>query len=126
MKELKKYLIDGEEVSQEEFEERIEEELKNEIEKSIDGWIDSFEEEVEVCRRCLLASKVLKECLPSVYNEYKLDYEAYLSQEIEDRFSMGCYVRLNNYDFEIKEIEEEEEAEDDRSEMPWDYGKHFD
>ena len=41
MKELKKYLIDGEKVSQEEFEERIEEELENEIERSIDGWIDS-------------------------------------------------------------------------------------
>lgn len=112
--ENKKYLIDGEEVSQEDFEERIEKELEKQVENGIDEWIDSYEEEeVVVCGHRLLASKILKECLPIVYNSYKLDYDAYLRQEIEDRFSIGCDVRLNNYDFEIEEIEEIEESEEE-------------
>ena len=106
---MEKYFIDGVEVTQEEFEERLEEELENEVEESVDEWIDSFEEEVEVCGRYLLVSEILKECLPSTYNDYKSDYEAYLRQEIEDKFSRGSIVSLNCWDFEIEEVDEDEE-----------------
>lgn len=126
MKELKKYLIDGEEVTQEKFEERLEEELENEVEEGVDGWIDLYEEKIEVCGHYVSVSKILRECLPSLYNDYKLNYEENLKLDIEDQFFRGAVVSLNCCDFEIEEIEEEEDNEDDRSEMPWDYGKHFD
>lgn len=109
---MKKYFIDYEEVSAEEFKESLEEELKNEVEIGIDGWIDSFVEEEEgvvVCGCYLLSSEVLKKCLPNIYNYYKLEYEERLKQEIEDQFSRGATVNLNCCDFEIEEIEEDEE-----------------
>lgn len=112
MKELKKYLIDGEEVTKEEFEERLEEELEEYVRDNYDDLLNDCYEEVEVGYCTFTVSEILKKCDPVAYN-------CGMNDEIDNRISdaswelerYGTY-EVNGYEFEIEEVEEEEEEEE--------------
>lgn len=109
MEELKKYFIDGEEVSREEFEERLEEEVKEYVENNYDDLLDECYEPFEIGCCSFYASEILKRCDPIAYN-------CGLDDEIDEQISeatwqleeYGAY-EVNGYDFEIVEVEEEGE-----------------
>lgn len=109
--ENKKYLIDGEEVSQEEFEERLSELIREYVECEYDNILDDCYGTFKVGYCDFYASEVLKQCDPVAYNcglDDEIDYKS--SDAIYEVEEYGTY-EINGYVFEIEEVEEEEKEE---------------
>lgn len=113
MKELKKYLIDGEEVTQEEFEERLEEEIGEYVRDNYDELLDEAYDSYKIGYCEFYASEVLKRCDVVAYNCGLNDYiDSELSEATWSLERYGVY-EVNDYEFEIEEVEEEEEEEEE-------------
>lgn len=102
-----KYLIDEEEVSQEEFDSRLEEEVSNYVDEHYDEIIDECYPEVEigVCR--FYASQILRELDPVAYSCGVSDEESFKMDEVRSDLESGDEVDLNGVTFRIEDSEDE-------------------
>ena len=108
---MEKYLIDNEEVSFNEFYEKLEEQVSWECEDNYDYFIDDCYEEIEVMGMTFSPSYALKQ-LDEV--AYRCGFNDYTDSRLSDvKYDLENYeeVNVNGYDFQIEEVEEEEEEE---------------
>ena len=109
--ENKRYLIDGEEVTKEEFEERLEKEVDEYVRDNYDDLLDECYGPYEIGYCTLYASEILKNCDPIAYSCAMHDYiDSELGEATWEVEEYGFY-EVNGYKFKIEEIEEEEKEE---------------
>ena len=108
---MERFLIDGIEVDKNEFDAELEEAVRNEVEMSYDEILDESYEAVKIGRCTFNASDILKKLDPIAYN---CGIDDYVSAQLEDySYELERYgsVNIDNFEFEIIEEENEEEAE---------------
>jgi hypothetical protein len=106
---MKKYLIDGEEVSSDEFDERLEYEVSEYCSDNYDEWIDEVSDEVVIGSLHYSPSQVLQAVDPIAYSCGVSDYE---SSELSDaQYALKNGDReytVNNILFEVKDDSDDE------------------
>ena len=107
-----RYLIDGEEVREEDFYSQLEESVEDYCENNYDDMIDDCTGEIAIGNITFNASYVLEKLDPIAYNCGLGDYIDSVLNEAKYDLEKGHSVSFENTDFEIEEEEELEEDED--------------
>ena len=105
---MERFLIDGVEVSKNEFDSKFEEAVRDEVENSYDDFIDESYEEVKIGYCTFYASDILKKLDPIAYN---CGVDDYVGVQLEDySYELERYgsVSVGGFDFEIVEEESED------------------
>lgn len=105
---MKKYFIDLEEVSEEEFNEELENEIEHYIEESYDDVLDDMYPPYQVGCCTFYASNVLRQLDPVAYH---CGFDDFVDSELSDKkyeLETQSYCEVNGTIFEIKEDEEDE------------------
>lgn len=105
---MKKYYVNYDEVSEEEFYEQLEGCVNEYASENYDGLIDEAYEQFKVVGITLCASTILKKCDPVVYRCCVDSYASSIIDEAKCELeNRGCY-EINGDTFEIEEEEKEE------------------
>lgn len=105
---MKKYFIDLEEVSEEDFYEELENEIRHYIEESYDDVLDDMYPPYEIGCCTFYASSVLRQLDPVAYNCGIDDFVDSEYSNAEYDLETKSYCEVNGTIFEIKEDEEDE------------------
>lgn len=106
---MKKYYVNYDEVSEEEFYEQLEGCVNEYASKDYDGLIDEAYEPYQIEGTTFNASRILKKCDPVVYRCCVDSYASSILDEAKCELEKhGCY-EISIERFEIEEEEEEEE-----------------
>lgn len=105
---MKKFYLNEEEITEEEFNKQLEGCIAEYVDNNYDDLIDEDNEEYQIGYLTFLASNVLKKCDPIAYNCGFSDYENEILEEAENELENRGYYEINGDTFEIEEEEEEE------------------
>lgn len=106
---MKKFYLNEEEITEEEFNKQLEGCIAEYIDNNYDDLIDEDNEEYKIGYLTFPASMVLKECDPVAYRCGKSDYESSLLEDAQYELENYGSCEINGDTFEIEEEEEEEE-----------------
>lgn len=106
---MKKYYVNYEEVSEEDFYKQLEDCVNEYADKDYDGLIDEAYEPFKVVGITLYASTILKKCDPVVYRCCVDSYASSIMDEAKCELEKHGYYEISIERFEIEEEEEEEE-----------------
>lgn len=102
---MKKYYVNYEEVSEEDFYKQLEGCVNEYADKDYDGLIDKAYEPFKVVGITLYASTILKKCDPIVYRCYIDSYSSSIMDEAKCELEKHGYYKINGDTFEIEEEE---------------------
>lgn len=105
---MKKFYLNEEEITEEEFNKQLEGCVAEYIDNNYDDLIDEDNEEYRIGYLTFSASEVLKKCDPIAYNCGFSDYESDILEEAKCELENHGYYEISNEKFEIEEEEEEE------------------
>ena len=102
---MKKYYVNYDEVSEEEFYEQLEGCVNECARKDYDGFIDEAYEPFKAVGITLYASTILKKCDPVVYRCCVESYASSIMDEAKYELEKHGYYEINCDTFEIEEEE---------------------
>ena len=102
---MKKYLINGVEVGEEQFEREFEENTRQSAKDSYDDMLDETNEEVTICGYSYSPSIALHRVDPIAYNCGLSDYEDFLLSDNKYYLEKDGFVTINGDDFEVVDDE---------------------
>lgn len=105
---MKKYFLNEEEITEEEFNKQLEGCIAEYVDNAYDDLLDEDSEEYKIGYLTFLPSEVLKKCDPIAYRCGQSDYESSILEEAENELENRGYYEINGDTFEIEEEEEEE------------------
>lgn len=105
---MKKFYLNEEEITEEEFNEQLEGCIAEYADNSYDDLLDEDNEEYRIGYLTFSASDVLKNCDPVAYRCGKNDYESSLLEDAQYELENYGSYEINGDTFEIEEEEEEE------------------
>lgn len=106
---MKKFYLNEEEITEEEFNKQLEGCVNEYASKDYDGLIDEAYEPFKVVGTTLYASTILKKCDPVVYRCCVDSYASSIMDKVKCELEKHGYYEINGDTFEIEEEEEEEE-----------------
>lgn len=106
---MKKYFLNEEEITEEEFNKQLEGCIAEYIDNNYDDLLDEDYDEYKLGYSTFSASMVLKKCDPVAYRCGKSDYESSLLEDAQYELENYGSYEINGDTFEIEEEEEEEE-----------------
>lgn len=106
---MKKYYVNYDEVSEEEFCEQLEGCVNEYASENYDDLIDESYEPYQIEGTTFNASTILKKCDPVAYRCGQRDYESSLLEDAQYELENYGSYEINGDTFEIEEEEEEEE-----------------
>jgi hypothetical protein len=105
---MKKYYLNEEEITKEEFNEQLEGCITEYVDNNYDDLLDEDNEEYRIGYLTFSASEVLKNCDPVAYRCGFSDYESEVLEEAENELENSGYYEIDGDTFKIEEDEEEE------------------
>lgn len=102
---MKKYYVNYEEVSEEEFNKQLEDCVNEYASENYDDLIDKAYEPFKVVGITLCASKILKKCDPVVYRSCVDSYASSIMDEAKCELEKHGYYEISIERFEIEEEE---------------------
>lgn len=105
---MKKFYLNEEEITEEEFNKQLEGCIAEYVDNAYDDLIDEDHEEYQIGYLTFPASEVLKNCDPIAYNCGFSDYESEIFEEAENELENRGYYEIVGDTFKIEEEEEEE------------------
>ena len=102
---MKKYLINGVEVDEEQFQREFEESARRSAEDNYDDMLDETNEEVTICGYSYSPSIALYRVDPIAYNCGLSDYEDFLLSDNKYYLEKDGFVTINGDDFEVVDDE---------------------
>ena len=105
---MKKYFLNEEEITKEEFNEQLEGCIAEYIDNNYDDLIDEGYDEYRIGYLTFSASMILKKCDPVAYRCGISDYESSMLEDVQYEFKNYGSYEINGDTFEIEEEEEEE------------------
>lgn len=106
---MKKYFLNEEEITEEEFNKQLEGCIAEYADNSYDDLLDEDNEEYKIGYLTFSASDVLKNCDPVAYRCGQSDYESSILEDAQYELENYGSYEINGDTFEIEEEEEEEE-----------------
>lgn len=107
---MKKYFVNDEERSENDFWDLLEEAITNEVEWNLDDIIDEENEVVHIGWLTYYPSQVLKDCDPVAYRCYADDVKNYYYEDDKWELENGEEIERDGTTFRIEEEEDEDEA----------------
>lgn len=104
---MKKFLIDDEYASEEEFYERLEEEVCKYIDDFYDDILDDCYPEIKIGSLTFSPSQVLQKCDPIAYSCGISDEQSFQLDDAKYRLERGEQVDFNGTSFEIEDEDED-------------------
>lgn len=108
---MTKYLIDWEEVSQDEFQRKLEEAIYDYVDGHYDDMLDETHQDYEIGDLTFSASQVLKECDPTAYRCMLNDAVDSELREANYLLDVEGSYSVEDTTFSIEETDDEEEIE---------------
>jgi hypothetical protein len=102
---MKKYLINGVEVDEEQFKREFEENTRQSAEDNYDDMLDQTNEEVMICGYSYSPSIALHRVDPIAYRCGLTDYESFLLSDNNYYLEKDGFITINGNDFEVIENE---------------------
>lgn len=106
---MKKYFLNEEEITEEEFNKQLEGCVAEYIDNNYDDLLDEGYDEYKLGCSTFSASMILKNCDPVAYRCGQSDYESSLLEDAQYELENYGSYEINGDTFEIEEEEEEEE-----------------
>lgn len=105
-----KFLVNGGEVSREEFDSKLEENINKECESTYDDYLDECNQEINIEDSTFSPSLVLERCDPTAYKRGVSDYQSDELEKAEYELDHADFIVVGDDEFSIV-VEENGEEE---------------
>ena len=116
-----KYLVNGEELNEKEFDSRLEDSINKYCEGIFDDYLDNMsgnEDDalIEVCGLHFSASQIISECDPTAYRCLFANFTSEELEKAKDELECSDYIVVGDDEFSVEYIDDEDEDDDDDEE----------
>ena len=105
-----KYLVNGEEMSEKEFDSRLEDSVNDyyDEDKFAEYLDETYPEEITVMGLHFSTSQIVRECDPTAFRCERANFLSDKLEEVKDEVECRGYIEIDGNEFSIEDIDEEE------------------